>query len=204
MAAVSALISLQSPKANGLCDDHDVRNWQHLLAEVATGNCALFLGSGPSAPMYGTWRTLVDLMAEAANLEVPRNVPARKYPDFLQGCRRQIDQEDPSKYQNILETVFSPVGKDPYRPVHAALVRTRFKAFVTTNYDNCLENAGRLQPTALRPGSIQSYPDELSPTRLGDRFVTHLHGRAYDEAGTCSLPHIVLTREDFKIGRAHV
>ena len=119
------------------------------------------------------------------------------YPDFLEECRRKIEGQDPTKYLNVLQRLFDPTVKEPYRAIHAALVRTRFTAFVTTNYDNCLEKAGRLEPAVLRQDSVQSYPDELSSTDLDKRFVTHVHGRAYDQDGRCRLSDIVLTRRDF-------
>ena len=186
---------LLPPTKRGLCEPRDEELWEQLVADVQGGNCALFVGSGPSVPTYGTWRDLVSAVAAAAALDCPTGLVPSQFPEFLEKCRLSMPD---TQYQNILKSKLTPEGKDSYRPVHSAMLRANFRTYVTTNFDNMIENAGYHQDTPVSLEGVQRYPDELNPVLLGRRYVTHLHGQAYDHLnGECLLPHIVLTSRDF-------
>jgi len=186
---------LFEPKKDNLCASEDEEHWAQLVSDVQTGNCALFVGSGCSIPDYGTWRQMVERVGADAHQEVPPDLRPIGYPRFLGLCRETMGEE---AYRASLGSILTPNGKEPYRPIHGAMVRTAFASFVTTNYDASLENADCLQPKVLPPGSVLSYPDDrLDPTRLRSRSMFHLHGRAYD-GQACLLPRIVVTDRDFE------
>ncbi len=196
---MSTISKLLQPTKQGLCQPEDEDNWKRLVGDVQGGNCALFVGSGPSVPTYGTWRKLVAAVAAAAGVECPKDLPPSTFPDFLDECRGPEGSKTDLAYRSTLKDFFDPIGKELYRPVHSAMLRANFRTYVTTNLDSMIENAGQHQDVSIRPENIQRYPTELSPVLLGRRTVTHLHGQAYDwSSGECLLPDVVLSRRDFE------
>ncbi len=117
----------------------------------------------------------------------------------MQTYRNRLNKEQPGRYLEELQKYFDPSKADDYRDIHAALVRTDFRSFVTTNYDDSLRCAGTLlKPPPIRPDAVRSFPvDRLRPSDLRDRWIIHVHGRAYDSTGKCCLDKIVLTKKDF-------
>jgi len=193
-------VDLKQPLNNGLCDQEDDAGWQGLLADVRSGRCVAFIGSGCSRPIYGSWREFVTFMAKRAGELAPdSSVPPRTFPDILQKCKAALDARGYQSYCNALREFLDPQDKDRYRDIHAALVHANLCSYVTTNYDNCIENAGVVKPNPLKPDAVQSYPrDTLRTAPLTQRYVIHIHGRAYDGTGAkCLLPDIVVTRDDF-------
>ena len=187
---------LIEPRKSGLCMPEDEENWRELVADLREGDCALFLGSGCSVRDYGTWKQMVERVAAAAQMEVTEDLRPIDYPALLDLCRETMGE---NAYRDSLESILTPNGKEPYRPIHRAMIQAAFASYVTTNYDSSLENADCLHPKMLPAESVSSWPnDTLRPTKLRTRGVFHVHGRAYAEDGTCLLPNIVATDKDFK------
>jgi len=130
-------------------------------------------------------------LGKAAGKEPPEIDDALAFLRFADDCRAIMGENE---YYELLRKAFHPHGKEPYRSIHVDLLEIPFNAFLTTNFDSCLENA------ANRVGGVEKvhvYPD-LDPGRLYDRDIYHLHGRAYDEHGKSTVRTILLTASDYE------
>ena len=99
-----------------------------------------------------------------------------------------------TRYRKFLEQEFHPtIEKDPSRTIHLDLLETPFNAYLTTNFDSCLENAAERVPDVSQ---IHVHPI-LEAAHLRSRHIYHLHGKAYD-GDRSIVDTIVLTASDYE------
>lgn len=120
------------------------------LRELLTAEESIaFVGAGASAGLYPLWNGLLKTLADEAvkrGLATPADrdlwlLPGTKPQQAVRGIKQALGA---GIYAELLRQVFGPrTGADGnyFTPVHAALVRLRFRGYVTTNYDSGLEQA---------------------------------------------------------------
>lgn len=169
---------------------------RHLHKQMLLGKCSVFLGAGLSQPAgYPEWRALLKQMVAAAGMpdaeETVMKARARDLPDLADDCKCAMGEEE---YLKFLGEQFDPAQKEPYRSVHADLVTIPFNAYLTTNYDPCIEVAASRQGQGNI--TVHSYP-QLPAGDLKSGCVYHIHGRAYDEDGNSLVRTMILTATDY-------
>lgn len=163
-----------------------------MIEEIVGRRCSVFIGAGLSEPArYPGWKELMTDLAKAAGKTLPEINDPLAFLRLADDYKTTMGNTD---YHHFLRKAFDPDGKEPYRPIHVDLLGIPFNAFLTTNFDSCLENAANKVGGVER---IHVYPD-LDPGRLYDRHIYHLHGRAYDEHGVCTVQSILLTASDYE------
>lgn len=178
-------------------EDTQLEQLAHLEEAIRLGRCVVFVGAGVSTGAgYPDWHGFMKDLAGAAGMSPPSDAgDGSDYLDFAEECKRALGD---SKYIRFLEGEFDPAGKQPFLPVHSYLVKMPFNAFITTNFDSCLENAAR--NAGDMDTVVQRYP-YLDVGSLGSErscHVYHIHGRAYDENGTSDAPTMVVTARDYE------
>ena len=160
------------------------RVFEDLRKLFAEEQAVAFVGAGASAGMYPQWGQVIDGLADYA-VEQGRAEPrdrdrwkADKTSTPQQRVNTILRRLDVAQYHSFLRSTFEarrgPDG-NPFTPVHSALMRLRFKGYVTTNYDPALDFAR----TALRPDClITGTPtwqddDEVYRWLTGDVFKDH-------------------------------
>jgi tetratricopeptide (TPR) repeat protein len=186
------------------------RRWIEMLSRALTrGNVVAFLGSG-CGKAFGLpdWRALAIKIAEQAGKgkALPDNPNAADIPSLIGHYRRVIADE--SKYKKIIEQALEPkelVGRNPYV---ALLQLSKIHRFVTSNYDDLLEEA--LSQGAFRQGEnkreFDKDEDSFGPdcvARLAEFVMTdpashrdmvfHCHGRLKDHVDS-----LIVTEEDYQ------
>jgi hypothetical protein len=180
------------------------RPYQRLLDAFGAG-CIAFVGSGTSVPSgFPTWAGLLDRLRDAADEADPRG-PRQLPPlaerdgaaDLLWEAEEYRRRLGANRYQPFLREEFKPNGKAPGAAL-AALVALPFKDFITTNYDELIEQAARDAHQQLRAAhwhnadAVRQFLGDLSNARrTAERRVLYLHGR-YDDP-----EHVVLTEHDY-------
>lgn len=172
--------------------EEDRERYEQLVEDIVGERCCVFVGGGLSEPArYPGWKELMTHLAKAAGKALPETNDPLAFLTFADDCRANMGENE---YYEFLRKAFDPHGKEPYRSIHEDVLEIPFNAFLTTNFDSCLENA------ANKVGGIEKvhvYPD-LDPGRLYDRDIYHLHGRAYDEHGKSTVRTILLTASDYE------
>lgn len=123
--------------------------FERLRALVASGESIAFVGAGASASLYPLWNGLLKIFADEAvkrGLAAPADrdlwlSPGTKPQQAVRGIKQALGD---GIYAELLRRIFGPrTGADGnyFTPVHAALMRLRFRGYVTTNYDLALEQA---------------------------------------------------------------
>ena len=184
MEGNSAGLTWMRPQDGKLFDD--------LVAEVVNGRCYAFVGAGLSKPAgYPDWAGLLQELANEAHL-APNAFNSEDYLDRAEECFAAMGE---ARYYAFVERTFSADGREPFRPIHQYLMRTPFKAYLTTNFDGCLEKAAEMIGAR---GRIHIFPD-LNPGDLQQGDIFHIHGKLDHESGMNPVGSIVLTRSDFRL-----
>jgi len=200
----------------GLLRDPDVTSFGEVRRALDTRKAVLFVGSGPSAPLYGDWSDLVVSLGKRSGL-VPRDyIPNEewlgtiKYLADLAGLDLQPDSPravfqlldrfreklEPPQFGRFLLAQFS--GKrSRFDEIHAHLVRTRFDVYVTTNYDCCLESASKVAGPAFSHDNVHCYPDPILGVSVSSRSLFHIHGRVQGTEAPSSVC-VVLGDSDYQ------
>lgn len=167
---------------------------QALFSLISTGETIAFIGAGFSANpslKYPSWDCLLEKLFIAANriatftyssdlVTSPLEKAEAIHSHFL--AHAKVDE-----FKSLLSREFSPKPSINYTKAHELLVKLPFRAFVTTNYDACIEHAlnnfGDTRydiATYIKPNArhmlsrfLRSTSDSFSITR---RYVAHLHG----------------------------
>ena len=139
--------------------------FNYLLKNLDLDHTCAFIGAGPSLPLeYPSLSTII----ETFERETERNFRGKDYTVQIQQHRDNIKNE--ARYREILAALFR--NKEPYRPVHINLLEIGFEAYITTNYDLCLENA---TPYAKKQPGISYYPI-LDYKNFSNGHIFHIHG----------------------------
>jgi hypothetical protein len=226
MVQVKEIAARKAPKAEkpvpaarqdlGLLREVDVRAFGKLREAVDTRKAALFVGSGPSASLYGDWSDLVvglgkrsglvphcytpneewlvtigDL-AKLADLDLPPDSPRAVF-QLLDRFREKL--ELPELGQFLIDQFTG--GRNRFEEIHTHLVRTRFDLYVTTNYDCCLESASKVAPPAFSAGNVYFYPNPIFSLSVSSRSLVHIHGRVQGTEEPSAV-HVVLGESDYQ------
>jgi hypothetical protein len=122
--------------------------YDRLRSLLAEGSATAFVGAGASYPLFPLWPQLIQKLAHEpvdrgladAAAEQQWLVMADKKPvQAVSQIRQKLT--DPFYYTFLYETFKDQ--NQPYTPAHDALMRMNFKAYLTTNYDSGLVEAGR-------------------------------------------------------------
>src|SRR5215212_7090199 len=163
-----------------------------LRALVQSGNAIAFIGAGVSRWVdYPSWNDLLKQLAQAATGtgDLPLTNDAPWNAEMIRGMFTP-----PSKYFDTLRTIFAP--KTTSHEVLARLVTMPFRHFITTNYDDSLEQAHAAIPGTKPPVTIEwndeaRVRDFITNTSTLDRAFFHIHG--WHEAPEA----IVLSERDY-------
>lgn len=152
-------------KQNFRSDAH----FRAVVKDIHDGNCVLFVGAGVSAPHFPSWKELETKMKRAAQLE-------KEYGP-LRTADCCLEQLGSGPFHDLLKEVFDiTVGPTP---LHHALARLPVKVFVTTNYDNLLENALRAVREHVRVvPNTNKYPWPHVAVGTPTTWVLKIHGSA--------------------------
>lgn len=168
-------------------------NIESLIQNINQDECCVFIGAGLSIPAgYPSWEYLLSNLRRAAEEKTGTDsfeLSRSKWGEAEQ-YRRIIDEP---QYSQLVTSHFLPDGKDKFRSVHQVILDTPFHAYITTNYDCCLENAA----TFLRKQTTIHYYPELDPSFLRKSHIFHIHGFINPENPNETIGTIVLTERDY-------
>lgn len=163
--------------------------YERLKALLDDGSAIAFVGAGASYPLYPLWKELIDrLAAEAVRRGLAsvadsaywlRNASTRPI-QMVSLIRSKLG--NPYYYPFLYETFKPPTdpGADAFTAAHAALMRARFKACITTNFDPGLLEARRV----LRPDIHDSSFTVWDKTSMVNRWSS---GDLFEERNTCPV-----------------
>lgn len=131
---------------------------------IATKTCVVFVGSGPSSPIFCTWDRLINTLCE--NCGVPERVSPTSSPDDLLDAAESARKANIELYHRTLGDEFGRA--DLTSPVFGLLMRMPFASYVTVNFDPLLEQEAS-NPEHRCP-HVECYPS-LSAKYLSRRTV---------------------------------
>ena len=172
-----------------------------MLSFIASREAIAFVGAGLSSDPslgYPSWKDLLKRLSIAANKLAPFRLSneANNGPlQLAEEIRSHFESHNKmDEFKNVLSREYGPRPQLNYTSTHERLVQLPFRAFVTTNYDACLEHAINELHVARRertrydiathiklPGGarhlvskfLRSVSDSFDMSR---RYVAHLHG----------------------------
>jgi hypothetical protein len=172
-----------------------------MLSLIGSHETVAFVGAGLSTSPslnYPSWKELLETLRVAANAIGPFSFSAEvngKPLRMAEEIRSHFASKDRiDEFKNILSRQYGPRAKLHCTPTHDLLVKLPFKAFVTTNYDDCLEAAlndwhvfrGQRTPTGITTyiklngdarHMVSRFLRSLSAEfDMSQRHVAHLHG----------------------------
>ena len=103
---------------------------------------------------------------------------------------REIIGDD--EYQRLLLETFQ--GEEPYRAIHQNLLGIPFQAYITTNYDLCLERAS----DALGQSRKSHYFPALPLSRIKNQDIYHIHGIIDHDNPDWTVGSVILTYRDYE------
>lgn len=190
------------------------KNKQHredVLRLVESREAIAFVGAGISAPLYPTWSLLLQKIAEEAEtitgtaFTPPHGIPASDalaYAEAVQQHYRACDATL-SNYYSVIGRQFSGMRGGGCTDQQRNLVRLPFKGFVTTNFDDGLEealiasgvkraNCGIVVKRDQDHHTVSEFLVSLDD-RNQPRRVAHLHGSWRETS------HIILSGSDYEL-----
>jgi hypothetical protein len=189
--------------------DKNKTHRDEMLRLVESREAIAFVGSGLSSPLYPTWLVLLRKLAEKAEgatgaaFRAPPDVSETDALDYAEALQAHFREKDPSlsQYYAIIGREFSGIA-ERCNDRQRSLVRLPFKGFVTTNYDEALEeamldcgvkraNCGIVIKRDEDHHTLSEFLLSLDDTRMGKR-VAHLHG-VWKET-----KHMILSRSDYE------
>jgi hypothetical protein len=199
---------MQDPESIDQLVPDNSRHREAMLQLIASGEAIAFVGAGLSRPLYPTWAGFLNkLAAEASSMtrKVFTAPPGVTEADLL-GYADAIQQHC-RNHDSTLNSYYGLIGRSfggvPERctDTQRRLVRLPFRGFVTTNYDEGLEEAlldagskhANCGVVIKREEDHHTVSDFLLSLNGGIQHVrvAHLHG-IHDQTR-----HIILTRSDY-------
>jgi SIR2-like domain len=170
------------------------REYETLLKIIEKEECAIFIGAGLSKPSgYPSLQDLLHEMAKVASIdELQKKEVDKHWAEDFQVIKDKLGREE---YRECLKRIFDHTKRDvPYNPILINILNIPFCAFVTTNFDPCLEFATMNLPISSGRYSY-SYPN-LPITKLTDKHIYHPHGYIDPEIPD-SVTSIILSQDEF-------
>jgi hypothetical protein len=199
-----------------LVDEKLANNRNHrgaMLAAIASGEIIAFVGAGLSVPLkYPSWPDLMQKMSNHANgfaQYIPSEAAKADILEYAEEiCNHFKAHNKLDEFKNIIGREFAPkAGGANCTATYELLAQLPFRAFVTTNYESCLEQA--FANNAIKKGKapnvgswvvikkggqdrhrVSSFLRSIAEVS-GERRLAYLHGR-YDDTD-----NIVLTTSDY-------
>jgi len=166
-----------------------------LIKSIESGKCAVFIGAGLSyIAGFPSWRVLLERLSDLAYKCSGRQISdTNDYYILAEKCRAIVGEE---RYMRFLVEQFGPeAGREQTTTAYLNLDRIPFSAFVTTNYDNCMINAG-LHNGVQRP--LHAYPKlPAADLHAEEPHLFHLHGIVHPQHPKKTAEFIILTRSDY-------
>jgi hypothetical protein len=169
--------------------EHNERALSELARVVASGEAILLAGAGSSISAgYPSWDALLQRLCYRCR-ELGASSSARAPSDevaklrYAQELREEITRiAGPDAYHRVITHAFS--APPIITSFHRDLVRLPFRAFLTTNYDEVLEEAfeavgsGRPKAVAIWNGDQMDVSPAIRAIAVGGpiEYVIHLHG----------------------------
>jgi len=161
------------------------------VATLDPNNTVAVIGAGLSTPEFPLWSELATEVCKACSY---RNGPATPHPKTFQSAR----DHNPKKYAAFLTKRFSA----PILQVRLSLMfllRLRFRAYITTNFDYSIVSAAEC--VRNEPVGVYVYPEHPDPPDLDAQNIVFIHGRCA-ELFDKNPDNLVLHYEGYK--RAYV
>ena len=161
-----------------------------LMPMIEDGNCIVWVGSGLSKNAdYPDWKETVKELCdkcEVISLSKSEEESSEKLIDKAEECKKA----EINVYHNTLANLF---GRQPIitRFAYQSLMKLPFKAYVTTNFDSLLSEAGEIEGNE----KVYSYP--RFPPELGNSHpIVYVHGHARQN-NRATGKNLILARSDF-------
>ena len=174
-----------------------------MFVTIASGEAIAFIGAGLSAPLkYPPWPNLLATLENRANQLAAFSASAAAKLDVLQHAEEISNHfkthGNPHEFNSIIGREFAPrTGGSNCTATHRRLAKLPFRAFPTTNYDVCQEQAltDHAVETFSRPcpdpgviikangadrHRVSLFLRSITEKLDQQRFVAHLHGRHDD------------------------
>lgn len=165
-------------------------NFCYFLEELKKGNCVALVGAGLSKQVgLPTWEELIFELCGECNINYSKEDVLSDHNilyDLAQDIKDSLSEND---YLEILNRKLMPPNIE-WGETHRYLLEANFNSFLTTNYDDTLEQAAIALPDSKSGMNIQFYP-VLDQTLLKERTIFYLHGKIKEKA-------IVFTRNDYE------
>jgi hypothetical protein len=171
-------------------------HYNNLLSAIEREECAIFIGSGLSVPVgYPSLQMLLNQMAnEAGIVDLQAKEIDQNWTNDFQTIKEALG---PAHYADCLRNIFDHRKRDiPYNPILINILNVPFCAFVTTNYDPCLEFAHMNSSSGFGRHSF-SYPN-LPTTELKSKHIFHPHGY-FNPKDANSINSIILSQDEFSM-----
>lgn len=175
-------------------DLENQKNIENLIQVINQDECCIFIGSGLSIPAgYPRWVDLIAKLKQAVEIRGGTNSldPSMSNWSLTDYYREYLGD---AHYFQLVTSLFSPDGKEVFRPVHQVILEIPFHAYITTNYDCCLENAAIF----LRKHTKTHFYPELDSSYLREGHIFHVHGFLDPNDTTGTIGTIVLTERDYE------
>jgi hypothetical protein len=154
-----------------------------LIAQIAQGNCIVFLGSGPSmAAGLPSWPELLRLMigwGEGEGVDFSDKAEIEQFltdEKYLLAAEELVERLGDDSFRRFMRQIFGRPGLLP-TPVHLLLAQIPFAAQVTTNYERLSEKGYEAAHGGLPAVFTQMDVPELSNAlRSGEFYILKSHG----------------------------
>ena len=175
---------------------------------IQSGEAIAFVGAGLSQPLYPTWQQFLETLEKKAvemtgkPISLAEGLSGADVLDYAEAIKRHFcEHASTDQYFAIFGTQFGP-KPDRCTEQQKKLLRLPFKGFVTTNYEESLEQAAHDSGETRRDCSVVIKPDAdhhlVSRFLLGlddknePRRIAHLHGIHTETRD------IIFTRSDYE------
>lgn len=173
-----------------MMDNDCIKSLQEILHQIKQGKIALFLGAGTSRAAGGpTGKKLTEKIKENfSNIDQSLN-------NFIEVCQDVIDT--PPYNRNDLEDFLKSIlGSLQPTGSHKIMTKYDWAAIFTTNFDDLVEVAYRINPERLKP--CQTIYSERFQANTSDRSKVYLFKIMGSITATESESgHMVLSRADY-------
>lgn len=156
---------------------------------LAQNRCIAFLGAGISIPPAGTWKELVEKLANACNVPFNNNTQPKDFPDIIDRC---IDTNIAVCDQTLRDEL--PELTNTSRTAIGQIHRFELKAIITTNFDPWIQKNSR---ESRYPHGIFDYPDLPLNSGLQGR-IYYIHGCFNSSDLSHSIDKLILGRKSFE------
>jgi len=173
---------------------------RQLNITIASEESIALVGAGLSIPSgLPSWNMLLNTMESKLSGAINNQYKnaLRKEQDLLWRAEEYRRLLDPKTYRELLGKIFQPMMPLARSDPAVTLIKLPFRHFMTTNYDNILENAHQIANRPLPRTLNWSRGDDVRQFIFGlrdktlPRMILHLHGHFSD------LDSIVLSDTDY-------